>query len=109
MSVIGEYEMVEGTQFELEAYTPGGGDMLHTIELGEGEEGDLFAWRDAFQEMYDNFDPWREAHLWLDEEGNPSPESPFWHGLECYEDIKRYDEETLEATLDDLKRLALSA
>lgn len=109
IEVIGEFESDSETQYEIESYTPEGGDMCHTIRMGEGEEGDISAWRDAFAEIYDEFDPWREAHLWLDEEGNPASNSPFWDGLSLYEDIKRYDEETLKATLDDLCDLVRAA
>ncbi len=66
----------------------GGIRLTYVVSVNEDELMDAGAWRDAFCEAYRYFDPWEEAHRYLDEDGRPTDETyDFYSGLEVYEEI----------------------
>ena len=85
--------------FELEGCTDCGGDMVHSLYLNDNEVSSAWAWRRAFTEMNDSFDPWEEAHKWLGADGSPIPgQTPFHDGFALYTDVVRYSK-----ALDDVE------
>lgn len=105
MSVNGWEKSLGTYTFELEGYTDGGGDMLHSLYIKEGEVGSVKAWCKAFDDMYEDFDPWHEAFIWCDEFGVPQ-RTPFETGNDLYQDINNYKADTLEEICDGLHLLA---
>ena len=94
MSVNGWEKSLGTYTFELEGYTDGGGDMLHSLYIKEDEVGSTKAWWKAFNDMYEDFDPWHEAFVWCDEFGVPQ-RTPFSNGEDLFNDIKEYEKGTL--------------
>ena len=90
--------------FEVEGFTDAGGDEFHTLSINVGEVFDLGAWRRSFADMWDAFDPWREAVIWCDDEGNPV-NTPFSRGIDLYHDLEAYDRDVLEAAYNDVMNL----
>ena len=86
---------------ELEAYTDAGGDMIHHLYVPEVEVDDIAAWREAFFDMTNDFDPWEETLKWCDESGKPQ-NTPFDNGIDLYNDHDKYKHDVLEKTYDKL-------
>ena len=100
--------MEDGTvYFEVEWYTPAGGDNLGDVYVPESALADESAWANAIADMVKAYDPWEEAHKWLDDEGNPVPDEgiPFAKGIEVYQDCLDGKRETLEALIEDVRSL----
>lgn len=97
--------------FEFESFTDGGGDMIIPIEIHEGRLGDPKSWAEAFRKSMGEFDPWEEAHLWLDENGNPIPDRgiPYTTGFEVYKDFVDWKSDMLDPLLDDLDKACIAA
>lgn len=82
--------------FEIEGTTDAQGDMIHTLQIGEDKVDDLQTWVEAYRREVDYFDPWEEAHKWLDDEGRPAPrKTPFDNGYDLYQDIVAYKDDML--------------
>ena len=113
IAVFDEYEMSVNAldtwcgmyRFELEGHTNAGGDMLHTIEVIREQVSDPKAWYQAFDEVYECFDPWEEAFNWCDQWGRPV-RTPFMRGADLFHDIEDYDSDTLKKVDEELYKLA---
>ena len=92
--------------YELEGTTECGGDMTHVLAIKDDRCGSVRAWREAMDEVMRYFDPWEEAHKWLDEYGRPGKGAEqFESGLDLYNDLVLYRVETLAYTRDALREL----
>ena len=87
--------------WELEAYTDAGGDMIHHLYVPLGKVDDISAWRKAFFDMMNDFDPWEETFKWCDETGKPR-NTPFDNGIDLYNDHDKYKHDVLEKAYDKL-------
>lgn len=95
---------------EFSGYTDGGGMQVHTGYICEEDINDVEAWYCMFDEIAEAFDPWEEAHLWLDEYGcvRPGKGVPFDNGLDLYHDYQSYKAETLEHVRDAIHEISLN-
>ena len=101
MNINGWEKCLDTYSFELECYTDGGGDMLHSLYIKEDEVSSIKAWWKAFNDMYEDFDPWHEAFIWCDEDGVPR-RTTFSNGEDLFNDIKEYEKGTLGAVEKEL-------
>lgn len=86
------------------AYSSEGYDVDFIIRMNDDELLDAKEWYRGAHQEYEYFDPWTEAHMWLDDEGKPV-NAPFESGLELYEDIKGVSD-TFKSLVDDLYEVA---
>lgn len=106
MSVRGCVKELGTLYYELEGTTECGGDMTHVLVIKEGRCGSVRAWMEAMEEVMRDFDPWEEAHKWLDEDGRPSRGAEqFESGYDLFLDMQLYKAETLTYTCDELRKL----
>ena len=87
--------------------TDSGGDMYHSFSISADNWWCPADWSWKFHEdVYVEFDPWNEAHLWLDDMGNPTEGARmFSDGESLYRDIKNYDDDVLSVIDAELGRL----
>lgn len=108
--MLGHEESLGEHCFEFGGWTPAGGEMIHDLYVKDDALTTTKAWALAFQEMVCDFDPWEEAHKFLDVNGDPVPgDTPFDNGLELYEDIVAYKEGTLEVANQELGEASINS
>lgn len=103
--------------FDVEGSTRCGGDMVHQIELNQCDLDDpslerfvYRAWWRAFRDVWEEFDPWTEAHARLDAAGRPTEAaSQFDNGEQIYMDMLHYKEDVLDVVEDALYNIYLAS
>ena len=106
MSVRGCVKELGTLYYELEGTTECGGDMTHVLAIKDDRCDSVRAWMEAMEEVMRDFDPWEEAHKWLDEDGRPGRGAEqFESGYDLFLDMQLYKAETLTYTCDELRKL----
>ena len=90
------------TEFnEVIGRTPEGGEIVNTLYITDDQKDDPQAIAEAFSDLYEEFDPWEYAHLWLNDDGSASERNGIFSpttagGRALCKDCDEYDQDLEE-------------